>query len=266
MPNPERRPDPGVARIAQAMDADNGGGKPPPGAPNHRDAVKTDKESQLSKGVALDIISILRDELNKIGCRLKNYYVDFTASGFDIADLEIDVKDQQRVIDIVKEAEPEVRHEFSKNPTKYAYMAANIEIARRVKEELGLDYRAYAGQKTGKILVSVNEPKEEMPLPPSQEAGLPAELIAGVEEPLQHDPNVEGYGPGEEMELPPGMGPEAAPGEGGGPDELEAMGLGPSKPKTAEEEINEMPVEQSEEEGEELPEEEKKKLRPGIEY
>jgi hypothetical protein len=258
MPNPERRPDPGVARIAQAMDADNGGGKPPPGAEGHRDAVKTDKESQLSKGVALDIITIVRDELNKNGCRLKNYYVDFTASGFDIADIEIDVKDQQRVIDIVKEAEPEVRHEFSKNPTKYAYMAANIEIARRVKEELGLDYRAYAGQKTGKILVSVNEPKEEMPLPPSQEPGLPAELIAGVEEPPAHDDSIEGYGPGDEMELPPGLGVG-----GGGPDELESMGLGPSEPKTGEQEIEEMPVEKTEEE---KAEEEKKRMRPGMEF
>lgn len=253
MPNPERNP---IQQIANAMD--DGSGKPPAGHPNHRDAVKSDNLSQLSKGIALDIVSIMRDELNKLGCRLKNYYVDFTASGFDIADIEIDVKDQQRVIDVVKEAEPEVRHEFAKSPTKYAYMAANIEIARRVKEELGLDYRAYAGQKTGKILVSVNEPKEEMPLPPSQEAGLPAELIAGVEEPPAHDDSVEGYAPGEEMELPPGLGVG-----GGGPDELEELGLGPSEPgKTGEEEIAELPIEQSEDE-EDL---ENKPPRPGIEY
>ena len=274
---------PGIDRIAKEMEPEVPPAKAPPDK-GHRDAVTGENDSQLSNGIALDVVSIIRDELGSLGCRLKDYYIDFTVDGFDISKIDIAVKDPQRIIDAIKEAEPEVRHEFSKKQNRYAYMAANVEIARRVNDELGLDYKAFVGEKTGKILVSVNEPKEEKPLPPSQEMPmLPPEIAASVEEPLSHD---EGLGGGEEMDLGGGGGGGGLGGGIGG--DLDSLGLGPSEPMApgeegaegeggGEAEIEEMPIEGEGEEGLEpeeelgLPEEDdlltpEKPARPGMEF
>jgi hypothetical protein len=155
---------------------------------NDTDGVQNDKGSELSNAVALDVVAIVRDELHKIGCRLDDYYVDFNAGGFDISRIKIDTNDPARVIDIVKHADPSVRHEVSKQPNKYAYMAANVAIADRIRDELGLEYKALGSPKDGKdtVLVSVREPEEEKPLPPEQEfSELPPEVIHGVEEPIE---------------------------------------------------------------------------------
>ena len=275
---------PDINRIAKEMEPEVPTEKDQPDK-GHKDAVKSDKDSQLSAGIALDVVGIIRDELAGLGCRLKDYYIDFTANGFDISNIDIYVKDPQRIIDAIKEAEPEVRHEFSKKQNRYAYMAANVEVARRVSDELGLDYRAFVGEKTGRILVSVSEPKEEKPLPPSQEMPmLPPEIAASVEEPLSHD---EGLGGGDDMGLGGGGGLGGGLGGiGGGP---EGLGLGPSEPlgdeanpEGGEGEIEEMPIEGEAEaaegeeglgpeEGLELPEEEdltkpEKPARPGMEF
>jgi hypothetical protein len=244
-------PDQNIDKIARAMDGEQ---EPPKG---HRDAVKSDKGSQLSKGIALDVLTIIRDELGKLGCRLKDYYVDFTATGFDISHIDIDIKDPQRIVDAVKEAEPEVRHEWSKRPTRYAYMAANIEIARRIKEELGLEYRAFAGQETGKVLVSVAEPKEEQPLPPSQETPdmLPPEIAQSVEEPLEMD-QTDDLGIEEPIELPPSI--------TGEPTQMPAKEDADMIPGEAE--IEDMPIEGGEEPTKPEEEEPEKPMRPGIEF
>lgn len=246
--------DPNIAKIAQEMD---GGETTPPSG--HKDAVKSDKGSQLTKGIALDVLAIIRDELGRLGCRLKDYYIDFTAAGFDISNIDIDIKDPQRIVDAVKEAEPEVRHEWSKRPTRYAYMAANVEIARRIKEELGLDYRAFAGEETGKVLVSLAEPKEEQPLPADQEIPdmLPPEIAQSIEEPLEMDQSPD-MGMEEPMELPPEVtGPTTMP----SPEEADMI--------PGESELEDMPIEGGDEPTEPAlsPEEEEEKLkRPGMEF
>jgi hypothetical protein len=152
--------------------------------------VGGEKKSQLSTVIALDALTIVRDELSKLGCQLKNYYITFNAEGFDIDNIKIQCQDPSRIIEVLKVAEPEVRHEFSKSPTRYAYKAANIEIARRIDAELGLDYKALEFEKSDKVLVSIREPKEEKPLPPSQQ-GLPPEITQGVIEPFEPDQNAD---------------------------------------------------------------------------
>lgn len=124
--------------------------------------------SQLNSEVALDIVKIIKDELNQLGCRLTDYYIKFNTKGFDITDIDIEVNDPARIIDSLKEAEPSVRHEFSETPIKYAFMAANVSISERVHNELGLDYEGFGYEDGDGVSVSVGEPKEEKPLPAAE--------------------------------------------------------------------------------------------------
>lgn len=169
---------------------------------------ESEKDSQLDNTVALDVLSIIKQELSNLGCRLKDYYIKFTTTGFEIVDVKIDVNDPQQVIDVLKEADPSVRHEFRKAPSKYALMAANVEVARRVSDELGLEYKALGYEKADKVAISVSEPVVEMPLPPSEIT--PTDIAGGMSD----EPDFSGEAePGEE----PGLEDvEAAIGGGGG--------------------------------------------------
>lgn len=162
------------------------------------------KGSKLNTATSLDVLKIVRDELSRLGCRLVDYHIAFTASGFDITKIKIKCDDPRMVMDALKEAEPEVRHEFSHAPTKYAYTAANVEIARRVQDELGLGYEALGFEDSDAVNVSVSEPKEEKPLPPS-EIPAPDAIAAGMDDemtPIEGEPGLEDV--------------EAATGGGGG--------------------------------------------------
>lgn len=165
-----------------------------------RDATKDERGSQLSNAVALDIVKIAQEELAKLGCRLKDYYIDFTTTGFDIKDFDIACDDPSRVIEVLKAADPSVRHEFSESPIKYAYMAANVEIARRVDEELGLDYQAFGFEDGDGVSVSVSEPKEEKSLPPEPDM-LSPDIIDSVES-LPEPDQTPDLGIEEPLELP----------------------------------------------------------------
>lgn len=196
---------------------------------------ESEEDSLLDNTVVLDVLAIIKQELTNLGCRLKDYYVQFTATGFDITKVKIDVSDPKRVIDILKEADPSVRHEFRKAPSKYAFMAANVEVARRVEDELGLTYKAIGYEGADRVALSVTEPPEEKPLPPSEltptdiAGGMGAEPdFSGPEEPGE-EPGVEdvqaavGGGGG----MGGGMGgisplPVGGPGGGGGGAEAEA--------------------------------------------
>lgn len=169
------------------------------------------KGSKLNNEIALDALKIVRDELNRLGCQLVDYYISFTAAGFDITKIKIKCDDPSVVLNALKEAEPEVRHEFSHSPTKYAYTAANVEIARRIQDELGLDYEAMTFEDSDAINVSISEPKEEKPLPQS-EVPAPDAIAAGMEgdfTPIEGEPGLEDV--------------EAATGGGGGGGGLGAM-------------------------------------------
>lgn len=163
------------------------------------------KGSKLNTATSLDVLKIIRDELSRLGCRLVDYRISFTASGFDVTKIKIKCDDPRMVMDALKEAEPEVRHEFTHSPTKYAYTAANVEIARRVQDELGLDYEAMGFEDSDAINVSVSEPKEEKPLPPT-EVPAPDAIAAGMGDddftPIEGEPGEEDV--------------EAATGGGGG--------------------------------------------------
>jgi hypothetical protein len=166
------------------------------------------KKSLLDNTVALDVLAILKQELSNLGCKLRDYYIRFTTAGFDITDIKIDVNDPRQIIDVLKEAEPLVRHHFHKAPSKYAMMAANVEVSRRVDAELGLDYKAVGYENADRVSLSVSEPVAEKPLPPSEIT--PTDIAGG----MGAEPDFSGEAePGEE----PGLEDvEAAVGGGGG--------------------------------------------------
>lgn len=169
---------------------------------------KSKNKGLLDNTVALDVLSIIKQELSNLGCRLKDYYIRFTTAGFDITDIKIDVNDPKQIIDILKEADPAVRHEFGKAPSKYAFMAANVEVSRRVQDELGLDYKAVGFEDSDKVALSVTEPPVEKPLPASEMTPTDIAGDMGDELDFQGEPE-----PGEE----PGLEDvEAAIGGGGG--------------------------------------------------
>ena len=192
------------------------------------------KGSMLNTATSLDVLKIVRDELSRLGCRLVDYHVSFTAAGFDITKIKIKCDNPQMVMDALKEAEPEVRHEFTHAPTRYAYTAANVEIARRVQDELGLDYEAFGFEESDAVNVSVSEPKEELPLPQS-EVPAPDAIAAGMGDeltPIEGEPGLEdveaatGGGGGGGLGAALGGGGGAPGGLGGGPEAPEGGGGG----------------------------------------
>lgn len=258
--------------------------------------------SKLSTAASLDVLKVVRDELSRLGCRLVDYRIKFTTRGFDITDVKVKCNNPKLVQDALKEAEPEVRHEFSHYPTKYAFTAANVEIARRVQDELGLDYEALGYEDSDAINVSVAEPKEEKPLPPS-EIPAPDNIAAGMGDemtPIEGEPGLEdveaatgggggggggglgalggggGGGLGATPEGGPEGGLEGGP-EGGLPGEEGEAGEGPEEGLPGEEGLEgaEEPGEGEEgapeageepEEEAEAGEEKPKKRRPGMEF
>jgi len=158
-----------------------------------------DTNSQLSTEISLDVIRIVRDELSKFGCDLKDYHIDFNVEGFNISDVKLSCPNPSIIIDVLKTTEPEVRHEYFNAPTKYAFKAANIEIAKRINDELGLDYKGFEYKNSDKISMSVREPEVEKPLPQEE---LPPAIINSVEEPIEPETG-EDLGIEEPIELPP---------------------------------------------------------------
>lgn len=221
-----------------------------------------DHPSQLSLSMSLEVLNIVRQELHNVGCTLKDYRIDFTTKGFDIKNIKVNVPDPKRVVEILKQSQPEVRHEIDKSPTRYAMMVANVEIARRVNEELGLDYGAMAYPKADVVAISVQEPKEEKPLPePPKPDTVPQDVVDAVEEPIGPDQNVEDLGIEEPMQVPPDSAtPPGAP--GGVPEPLEMpmddldIDMEPEGPGEGEDDLGGLEDEVEEPEG----------PRPGREY
>lgn len=153
-----------------------------------------EKDSKLSSAIALDVIKIIEKELNAVGCSLKDYKITFNTTGFDISEIQLTVNDRNKIISIAKQAYPEVRHEFDRNPNKYAWSTINVQVSEAVIKNLGLDYRAYAKTPSDRILVQVSEPKHEKPLEPKDDIANMADDMFSLD---QSD-----LGPGEDFDLP----------------------------------------------------------------
>ncbi|MEM3097483.1 MAG: hypothetical protein QXU32_02020 [Nitrososphaerales archaeon] len=121
--------------------------------------------SKLSLSIALKVLEIIKQELARFGAKLVDYHIGFNKNGFIIKNVKVSIKKPNRIIGILKNIHPEVRHEIYKSPTKYAMTVASVEIGDRVNNDLGLDYKAFVYPKSDIALISVNEPEKEKSAP-----------------------------------------------------------------------------------------------------
>jgi hypothetical protein len=126
--------------------------------------IYKEKDSKLKASHVIDIVNVIEHELHNVGCSLKDYKVSFNPSGFDISNIKVVINDRNKVIDVVKEAFPEVRHELDKHPNKYVWLAVNVSISEHAISKFGLDYVAYVKEPSDKIFITVSEPKYEKPI------------------------------------------------------------------------------------------------------
>lgn len=217
-----------IQKIAQAID-DMGGklpggfeggetkGAPKEGPSFFPDLMHPDKEevptnvkhrkSMLDTASAIAVVALLKKELHKIGCTLKDYRIEFTLNGVDINNIKVgtpNIEDLRKKIDKLDDAD---KARISDKVTSMALVAINDPLKERIKKEMGLDISFFEYEKAdvGAASLGIAKEEEKPEMPPPAPMPMPTDMGAG-------QPPLEGV-PGAEAELGalPPAGEEAAP-------------------------------------------------------
>lgn len=189
------------------------------------------RKSMLDTASAIAVIALLKKELHKIGCTLKDYRIEFTLNGVDINNIKVgtpNIEDLRKKID---KLDDEDKSRISDKVTTMALVAVNEPLKERIKKEMGLDISFFEYEKAdvGAASLGIAKEKEEPQMPPvpamppmpmggagamPTEPGLEAGLEAGgapaepeaempVEPALEEPPTGDEMAPEDEEELPP---------------------------------------------------------------
>lgn len=198
------------------------------------------RPSVISTADSINIVGILKRELQKINCNLKNYFVRSHIRGVDIEKIQVfcsnirELKKTIRKMDVNKILD----HERMKNTTSLALMAISKKFKNKLRGELKLEAELFDFEDSDYGVISVT-----VPVAKKQKAPAPAPLP-----------------PPPPMPMPTPSAPEQKPigPEPGSPEEALATGNEALMPPL---EIENMPPEQGA--IEEAPEENKEEELPG---
>lgn len=195
------------------------------------------RKSMLDTSSAIAVIALLKKELHKIGCTLKDYRIEFTLNGVDINNIKVGTPNIEDLRKKIEKLSDEDKSRISDKVTTMALVAVNEPLKERIKKEMGLDISFFEYEKAdvGAASLGIAKEKEEPevppmpPMPPMPMGGagaMPAEpgLEAGAEMPPPGEP-------GAEMPVEPALEEPPAGVEGEAPPEGEEE-LPPPPPTT----------------------------------
>lgn len=220
---------------------------------NNKKEIKPKHSSVISTSEAINVVGLLKKELQKINCNLKNYFVRSHIRGIDIEKIIIFCSDTKELRRMVKRMDinKTIDHDRMKNTTSLALIAIAKKLKKKLKNELRLEAELYDFKDSDYGVISVTVPvvKKEPIVPPpapmpvapapapaaapqeegpaiGPEAGSPEEALLAGDEKLMPPLEIEGQTPEEGAigEAPAGS-PEAAAAIPGLPEERGAEGL-----------------------------------------
>lgn len=101
--------------------------------------------SVISTAEAINIVAILKQELQKVDCVLRDFYVRKHARGVDVDKIKIFSAHTNDLRQRVRDMDPdgEVPHDRRNRITSLALMVVNHKVRKRMEEELNLDAALY---------------------------------------------------------------------------------------------------------------------------
>ncbi len=198
--------------------------EPPPQSIKH-------KKSMLDTATAVSVVSLLKQELHKIGCTLKDYRIEFTVNGVDINNITVGTDNVEELRSKVGDLDDDEKARVASKVTTLAMIAVNDALKERVKQDLGLNISLFEYDNADMGAASLGLPEPEDPIQDiantidiEQPMGGMGGPEMGAEPEMPVDPGLEGA---PDMGAPPpgglpdaGMpppGPEAGAPPGGAP-------------------------------------------------
>ena len=184
-----------------------GADEPPPQNIKH-------KKSMLDTATAVSVVALLKQELHKIDCNLKDYRIEFTVNGVDINNITVGTADVEALRARTSDLDDEEKARIASKVTTLAMVAVNDALKERVKQELGLDLSLfeYENADIGAASLGFPEPEEPEEANPIQDIANSIEVPPMAGETPPEAPALPGS---EEMPVEPGL--EGAPDMGAMP-------------------------------------------------
>lgn len=180
------------------------------------------KKSMIETGTAISVVSILKQELHKIGCTLKDYRIEFTINGVDINNIKIGTNNVEELRGKLGDLDAEEKARIASKITTLALVAVNEPFKERIKQDLGLNISLFEYDNADMGAASLGVPDEpemdpiqgiadtipDMGMPPAEEPAAPApeEPAMPVEPSMEQPP---GASPAD-MGTPPPVTPDQA--------------------------------------------------------
>lgn len=131
--------------------------------------ISKNKKSMLDTSSAIAVVAMLKKELHKIGCTLKDYRIEFTLNGVDINNITVGTPNIEELRKKIDKLPDDDKARLSDKVTAMALVAINDPLKKRIKDEMGMDIKFFEYEKAdigaASLGVAPEEP-EEPPMPP----------------------------------------------------------------------------------------------------
>jgi hypothetical protein len=160
------------------------------------------RPSVISTAEAINVLALLKQELQRIDCILKSYYIRAHVRGLDIEKIQVYCSDmaalRNRVMDM--DGDEQIEHDRMQKVTSLALLAVSGKFKNRLRDELRLEAQLFDFEDSDMGIVSVTVPIERMEPPAPMPAPLPP-----MPEPMDMPM------PSGEEEVPESLGGETSP-------------------------------------------------------
>jgi len=149
-------------------------------------ASTLDSESSiLDDNTALSALRLLKQELYYMDCKLIDFKIGFSATGFDIKGLKVNCRNPEKILAALKNVQVipgqlKPQSLYDKKPNSYSVSAILATLKRQAESELGLSLRA-AAYDNDYVVISFF-PAEEQPQPEPEPLLAPPEEEAPIDE------------------------------------------------------------------------------------
>lgn len=130
-----------------------------------KEKSESKRPSVISIPEAINVVSVLKKELKKINCNLKNYFIRTHIRGIDIEKITVFCSDIRELRKMVKKMDTEkvLEHDRMQKTTSLALIAISKKFKRKLKNELRLEAQLFDFEDSDYGIISVTVPikKEE---------------------------------------------------------------------------------------------------------
>ncbi len=167
----------GAQEKGQEKPAASGGKRPSfmpdlSGTPDRTPPEGASKNSQIDTATAISAVTILKQELAKVGCQLSDYQIKFNLNGIDINGVKVTTPNIDDLRKSIPEIEGDAKHKIASKVSSLAMRAIQKQLATRIQTELGLNTSAFEYENTDQAALSMAVTPEEPETGPEEIAGM----------------------------------------------------------------------------------------------